>query len=156
MTGAAAPARKCRRHDWVLSEWMGDDSRVMEWRESCLRCGRPKDAAVSRRSRNNRSRGNAVERRVAKLNGARRTGQFGGKDDVTGGLFAFQVKSRKGHAFPRWMSDELDSLRPGIGSREPVLVVVEAFSERRPARALYIVDEATWLGLNGPAEGGTE
>ena len=145
----AAPARKCRRHQWALA---GDAMTGQPVRALCLRCGRERDAGVSRRSRNNRNRGNAIERRVAARNGARRTGQYGGKDDVTGGLFAFQVKSRKGSAFPRWMTAELDALRPGIGQREPVLVVVEAFSDRRPARTLYIVDEATWLALHGPEE----
>lgn len=141
----AAPPRKCRRHDWLAV--FTDPG---EPHHTCARCGAYRDEAVSRRGRANRSRGNAVERRVAARNGARRTGQFGGKDDVTSGLFLFQVKSRRGHAFPRWMSDELDALRPSAGAREGVLVVVEAFSDRRPARALYIVDEPTWLSLHGP------
>jgi hypothetical protein len=162
----AAPApRKCRRHEWgarVLttggtlipspSRSMGYVAVLPDTRIECLRCGKPKDDTASRRGRTNRSRGNAIERRVASRNGGARTGQFGGKNDVTNDLFHFQVKSRKGKAFPRWMSDELDALRPSSGQREAVLVVVEAFSDRKPARTLYVVDEPTWLSLHGKGD----
>ena len=148
----AAPARRCRKHTYKLLAIEPGAEHDTFTLGACVRCGRAYSPEASRKGRANRSRGNAIERRVAARNGARRTGQYGGKDDVTGGLFAFQVKSRKGSAFPRWMTAELEALRPGIGQREPVLVVVEAFSDRRPARTLYIVDEATWLALHGPEE----
>jgi len=63
----AAPARKCYRHMYIL------DHESM-W--ACERCGRLRDAAVSRRSRNNRSRGNRDELTVARILGGRKVGEL--------------------------------------------------------------------------------
>ncbi len=154
-TNNGGSTRKCRRHDWFThpgpTPCYGEDGEIYlpVGTVHCRRCFKAKDPSAARRGRTNRQRGNAIERRVAAKVGGARTGQFGGKNDVTSDLFLFQVKSRKGSAYPRWMSDELDALRVSAGAREGVLVVVEAFSDRKPARALYVVDERTWLALHG-------
>lgn len=88
---------------------------------------------------------------MAKAVGGRRTGMYGGKDDVLADeMFAFQVKSMATARFPGWMSTQLDALRAHRTDREPVLVVAEAPGPGRRARRLYVVDEATWLALHGP------
>ena len=87
----ARPSRLCRRHDWYGIA-LGD--RIIT---ACRRCGRVRDDAKVRQGRTNRSRGNAIERDVAKALGMRRVGQYGGPDDARGSLFAAQVKSGKSY-----------------------------------------------------------
>ena len=83
--------RKCRRHEWSYS------LELREW--TCTRCLRLRDPLTSRRARNNRSRGNAIERWVCKLLGIARVGQYGGLED--GGKaddwLRIQVKSGGAH-----------------------------------------------------------
>jgi hypothetical protein len=94
---------------------------------------------------------------VAKTVGGRRTGQFGGKDDILAdALFAYQVKSRQTAAWPGWMARELDALRSARQDREPVLVVAEAPGPGRRSRRLYVVDEKTWLAIHGPSSSPAE
>ena len=50
--------RKCRRHDWWTHT---NDGRT--W-TMCRRCPAEQDPAAARRGRNNRARGNAIEREV--------------------------------------------------------------------------------------------
>jgi hypothetical protein len=75
------------------------DSRVLVWEHVCRLCRKPKDEAVARRGRLNRSRGNAIERWVCKLLGIARVGQYGGLED--GGKaddwLRIQVKSGGAH-----------------------------------------------------------
>jgi hypothetical protein len=64
----AAPARKCKRHVW----WLHTVSNEVV----CSRCGTIRIPAVSRRSRNNRSRGNRDELTVARILGGRKVGEL--------------------------------------------------------------------------------
>jgi hypothetical protein len=156
---AVETPRRCRRHDWfaTIVDANGEVIHVanpgpLPHREAiaCRRCLTVRDDAKARRGRNNRKRGNAIELAVAKAVGGKRTGQYGGKDDVLAdALFAYQVKSRQTGAFPGWMTTELDVLRTARQDREPVLVVAEAPGPGRKARRLYVVDEKTWLALHG-------
>ena len=52
-----------------------------------------KDDAATRRGRNNRARGNAIEREVARKLGLRRVGQYGGPEDAESEWLVVQVKS---------------------------------------------------------------
>ena len=61
-------SRKCGRHAWYGS--------------SCSRCGRVRDATVSRRNRNNGKRGRSDELRVARILGGNKLGQLGLPWDV--------------------------------------------------------------------------
>lgn len=70
--GAPEPP-KCRRHSWIT--YLGAEP-------SCSRCGKLRDHAVSRRSRNNRSRGNRDELAVARILGGRKVGELGLPWDV--------------------------------------------------------------------------
>ena len=53
----AAPARRCRRHDWAPASRDG----FLTVENACTRCGKWWDPSLSRRSRNNRSRGTEEE-----------------------------------------------------------------------------------------------
>ena len=146
-TMSGAKGRKCRRHQWeyVTGPSFTDFSLDPGW--CCARCGKPKDEAHSRRGKNNRSRGNAYERELAAKIGGKRTGQFGGPDDVTSDLFVVQVKVRK--AWPSWMADELAKL-PRTGGRVPLLVVANAPGPGHSRKALVVVGLEDWISLHGP------
>ena len=90
--GTVTP-RRCRRHEWITMPTFDEPY------TSCVRCGRPKDSAASRRGLNNRKRGNAIELWVCKLLGIERVGQYGRIED--GGsdrdFLRIQVKSGGAH-----------------------------------------------------------
>jgi hypothetical protein len=140
----AAPRRKCRRHEWVTHR----EAEVGPWQTytQCRRCQKRQDAAVSRRGRNNRSRGNAIEREVAAKLGLRRVGQFGGPDDVRGDLFAAQVKS--GGRFPETFWRWLQAV-PVDAGQTPLLVVTDAPGPGHRRRAVVILDLEHWAQLHG-------
>ena len=142
----AAPAKVCRRHEWlmVLDFTDGRQSRIV-----CQRCGKVRDDATSRRGRTNRSRGNSIERDIGKQLGLRRVGQFGGPDDLSGEMFAAQVKS--GGAFSeRWWS----WLRavPVNAGQTPLLVVTDAPGPGHRRRAVVVIEIGDWIALHGPTE----
>ena len=72
----AAPPRKCYRHMYIVRTI--DHETV--W--ACERCGKHRDDAVSRRSRNNGKRGRSDELRVARILGGNKLGQLGLPWDV--------------------------------------------------------------------------
>jgi hypothetical protein len=133
-----APA-KCRRHRWVF-DWIGDRG------ATCDRCGRPFDEAAAKRGKNNRSRGNAIEREVGKRLGLRRVGQYGGPDDLSGELFVAQVKS--GGAFPERLWSWLKAV-PANAGQTPLLVVTDAPGPGFRRRALVILELDEWVALHG-------
>lgn len=106
--------------------------------------GKMKDIAIdeankerSIRGKRARQRGNAFEREVAtKLNG-RRTGMYGGKDDVQAGVFVVQCKV--GLSYPERLDKWLRELKPKAGEL-PVLVVGDSPGAGSRRRALAIVD----------------
>lgn len=129
-TGLSFP-KKCRRHDW-------NDG-------TCQRCGAPLVEANVRRGRNNRARGNAIERDIAKALGLRRVGQYGGPDDISGELFVAQVKS--GGAFPERLWGWLKAL-PRNAGQTPLLVVTDAPGPGHRRRALVILELSDWSALH--------
>lgn len=118
--------------------------------------GKFKDLAIdaanaerSKRGRNARQRGNAFEREVAgKLNG-KRTGMFGGKNDVEAGAFVIQCKV--GQSYPERLDKWLRELKPKA-DQMAVLVVGDSPGPGTKRRALAIVDLddfVTWFGKEG-------
>lgn len=91
----------------------------------------------ARKGRLNRSRGISFEREIAKAIGGRRTGMYGGKDDVASGEIVAQTKC--GKMFPErlwnWLTsvpvkaDQTKALvigdAPGAGTKRRVLIVME-------------------------------
>lgn len=155
--GSAGLRARCRRHDWVTravdtSKWAGMPiDQTLATETFCARCGTVRDEVRARRGKSARSRGNAYERELAKKLGGKRTGMYGGPDDVTvNDLFVIQSKVRK--AWPQWMADELAKL-PRTGGRIPLLVVANAPGSAFRRRALVVVELGDWLSLHGPTEG---
>lgn len=141
-------SRKCRRHRWEWTTWM-DDSRVVTMMEWCAYCRKRKDPIASRRGRTNRSRGNAVEREIGHRLGLRRVGQYGGPDDLSGEMFAAQVKS--GGAFPERLWGWLRAV-PVTAGQTALLVVANAPGSGVKRRAVVVLSVEDWIALHGPTE----
>lgn len=103
--------RKCR-HPRML--W-----RTVDGVRSCD-CGHVFDQAAIRRGRSSLRAGKDAERAIAKSYGGRRTGQFGGPDDVVVGEL-FVVQSKAGGWFSERVWAELVKLQGS--QRIPTLVV---------------------------------
>jgi hypothetical protein len=148
------PPRVCRRHDWwrdpadIRYDVSGLEGTPVWGYEKCRRCGVLRDPEKARRGRTNRSRGNAIEREVGKLLGLRRVGQFGGPDDLSGELFAVQVKS--GGSFPERLWTWLRAVPTNAG-QTPLLVVTDAPGPGHRRRAVVVVALEDWIALHGEA-----
>jgi hypothetical protein len=134
----AASPRKCRRHLWILTGIGGGYA-------ECNRCGAIRNDAAARRGRNNRARGNSIEREVGKRLGLRRVGQYGGPDDLSGELFAAQVKS--GGAFSERLWSWLKAVPVNAG-QTALLVVTDAPGPGHRRRAMVILDLDDWADLH--------
>ena len=138
--------KKCRRHDWY--DW----SQVPGYQllpMSCRRCGKVKDPAVSRRSRNNKNRGLAIQRkRIEALGG---TNLAGNNENLDGIGLAFAYESKSGGAFServwRWLSGI-----PTKGNQTGVLIVTETPGPGRKARSYVVVSFDEWRALHGEAK----
>jgi len=108
----AAPRRKCRRHEWTVPLHTLDDGptplrlalpkeRVDGWQ--CARCGAVKDHAVSRRSKSSSRLGKDQERRIERVYGPRKVGEFGDAVDHLGRDFKWQAKASR-HEPPAWLA----------------------------------------------------
>jgi excisionase family DNA binding protein len=117
----AAPRRKCRRHEWVTHR----EAEVGPWQTytQCRRCQKRQDAAVSRRGRNNRNRGNSIEREVAAKLGLRRVGHEP--------LRGREVHGRVGEHAP-------GRLRSGTGAPRPGRSMTELLTYSEAAKRLRI------------------
>lgn len=131
--------RKCKRHDWAES-WAGSGVIV------CRRCPAIRDAERVRRGKNNRARGNAIEREVGKQLGLRRVGQYGGPDDLSSAMFAAQVKS--GGSFSERYWSWLRAVPVNAG-QTPLLVVTDAPGPGRKRRAIVVLAIEDWRALHG-------
>lgn len=104
--------------------------------------------------RRNRSRGNAFERETAKKHGGRRTGMFGGPDDVAiEDQFKIQTKVGKmfSEKFWRW----LKAMKVNA-DQIAYLVIGDAPGPGTPRRVVVIIDERDWLVVKEKAYGGIE
>lgn len=135
----------CRRHKWGTVWTFDDNGQTNGWYPGCIKCGQTKDVARSLRGLRARARGNAIEREIAHKLGLRRVGQFGGKDDVSGDLFAAQVKS--GDCFPERMWTWLKAV-PVVTGQTPLLVVTDAPGAGHKRRALVILELDEWAALH--------
>ena len=135
------------RHRWTEMGFLDDFLQGTE-RIICRGCGMSRDVAASRRSRTNRSRGNAIEREWCHRLGLRHTGQYGEAADGENALFIGQCKSRATNKYPGWMANELDKLAALRTGRVPILGVIEAPGPGRKARRLVVVQESDWIDLH--------
>lgn len=117
----------------------------------CARCYKRLDPVASRRGRNNRARGNSIEREVGKQLGLKRVGQFGGATDlgVSADPFAVSVKSGSGYFSNRYW-DQLKR-QPVAAGQTALLVVTDAPGPGHRRRAMVVLDLADWILLHGPS-----
>jgi hypothetical protein len=142
--------RKCRRHRWVLMESWGTDgfNGPLEFR--CSFCGKPKDEARSRRGKSSRRLGNDGERRSEKRYGWRKTGEFGGIDDLVGTMHVVQQKTSRRLAPVAWKGifARLDERAAG---RVP-LILLSFVRAGVDTEDFVIVRGKDWLALHGRDE----
>ena len=136
------PARKCYRHMYILRTI---DHESM-W--ACERCGRLRDDHVSRRSRNNRSRGNRDELTVARILGGRKVGELGLSWDVElPGYARLQCKR-----LDRWPSlakviEWLDAIPAGPELR--AVTLADTPGPGGTTRRLIVMDLAEYAAWHG-------
>lgn len=150
---STATPRKCRRHEWEpLMIHATSQGPVPSDITRCARCGAIKDEARSRRGRNNRSRGNAIEREVCKLLGITRVGQFGGKEDGGKSTDWMAVQVKSGGAYPERIDALLRSLPHVAGQLRGVVHTDTpgAGRKRRMLVTLDLYDFADWYGGEKP------
>lgn len=100
----------------------------------------------ARGGRLNRKRGISFEREVAALVGGKRTGMFGGKDDVTSDRLVIQCKV--GTAFPERIYGWLSTI-PTMAGRSRAVVIGDspgAGSKRRIIIAMELSDFLDYVG----------
>jgi hypothetical protein len=116
-----APSKaKCRRHQWAR-DWdlPGAEDR-------CVSCGALKDPVASRRSRNNRKRGNAAELDVARGVGGRKVGPLGHPWDVEmTGYSRLSVKKLATPPSLRFVANELARIAAAPGPEMPGFCWIE-------------------------------
>lgn len=138
--------RGCRRHQWVTTRWQVLGEIAEREQVACGRCGKVRDWTTVRRGKNNRNRGNAIEREVGKRLGLRRVGQYGGPEDLAGEMFAAQVKS--GGAFSERFWQWLKAVPTGA-DQTALLVVTDAPGPGVKRRAVVILELDDWIALHG-------
>jgi len=145
-------AKKAKRHGhvWTPLVWGGVGPGPMDPPpQACHICGlRFADyEARQRRGRNNRKRGQRIQRERIEGLGDRNLAGNNPNLDGIGELFAYEHKS--GGAFPqrfwRWLKDI-----PHTSAQVPVLIVTDAPGPGHKARSVVVVDWDDWLDLHGP------
>lgn len=107
----------------------------------------------SRMGRLNRQRGNSFERETAKKHGGRRTGMYGGPEDVTvDGLFKIQTKVGTMFSNKYWGWIKKIDVKAG---EVPYLVIGDAPGPGVQRRVMVIMDERDWLDVKEKAYGST-
>lgn len=118
--------------------------RSPDGQQVCLRCDHVFDPVVLRRNRNNRKRGNDIERRVCADLGVTPRGRFG--DPVDGGSDAdpYLVQVKSGGYYKPQQAAILDAMAPQRRDRVAVLVTVETPGPGRSARRLVTLTYEDW------------
>lgn len=90
--------RRCRRHQWMLN-WSAATI--------CARCGIVRDTAKSRRGASSRRLGGNQERRIERVYGPRKVGEFGDPVDHLGVTWKWQSKATRADP-PAWLAAILE------------------------------------------------
>lgn len=145
-TRPAREPRKCRRHQWAPFDAPNDDQ--AEW---CIRCHKGRNAAQSKRGRNNRRRGTSDELAVARLVGGSKVGPLGLPwDVVVDGYLRVQCKR-----LDRWPSlakviEWLDAIPAGPELRAVTLADTPGPGGRTRRLIVMDLDEfSRWHGQPG-------
>jgi hypothetical protein len=106
-TRPARPPKRCRRHEWAFGKLEpirpGDPLSVRVAHAFCLRCGKLRDEAAVRRGKSSDRLGKDQERRIERLYGPRKVGQFGSAVDHLGRDYKWQSKASRSLP-PRWLA----------------------------------------------------
>ena len=137
--------RKCRRHQWVFTH--GLSYRVDGEGYVCRRCGRERDVALARRGKSSRRLGHDGERRSEKRYGWRKTGEYGGIDDLQGKLAIVQQKTTRAAPPLRWKSI-LARLETRAAGRVPLLLL-SYVAQGKDTEDFIVIRGQDWLALHG-------
>jgi hypothetical protein len=113
------------------------------------------DPIRSRRGKNARKRGLAIQHDFARDLGLENLQGNGPIDARTDDLYAseaFVAQIKSGLRFPGWMANELAKL-PRSGGRIPILGIAETPGPGRKRRRIVVVDADDWIGLHGGGGG---
>ena len=143
----AAPKPKCRRHGPYKERL--DLGHLGDSAFECLRCGNVTYEAQMKMGRRNRQRGNSIERELGKKLGMARTGQFGGKDDLSNALFKAQVKSGGYFSERQWAWLKTVPVQAG---QTALLVIADTPGPGKRRRAMVMLDLEDWRELHGEAD----
>lgn len=160
-----APVRKCRRHEWYTEAATvvvnGEPIPPRTW---CIRCGTHRDDTRSRLGKSSSRLGKDQERRIERVYGPRKVGEYGDAIDLLGRDFAWQSKATRS-AMPAWLAavdEPLERLPPAIvlvsaramvpilGTRYP-LVIQSWVRHGVPTRDRIWVRGEVWSALHGGA-----
>ena len=175
-TGADSPAtvnvttrRKCRRHEWttITATFFNGVHRDLPPSEQygvCYRCGAVRDPAASRRGMSARRLGGDQERRIERVYGPRKVGEYGDACDHLGRDFKWQSKATRSLP-PKWLAaiTEIPTWRglvpksildpmvhmTGIGGTRRPLVIRSYVRQGVATRDWLFVTAADWARLHG-------
>jgi hypothetical protein len=141
----ASVTPKKHRHFWkpATAEVLAEG-----WLYVCLICGAGQDQALTRRGRNNRSRGNAIERWACHLLGIRRVGQFGGLEDGGSSEDHLVIQVKSGGAFQQSLLAKIRSV-PVRSDQLRAWVTVSTPGAGRPREGVISFDLAEWAAWYG-------
>jgi hypothetical protein len=139
---ASVTPKKHPRHHWFLRSYEGQES----W--ECRVCGRVRDITTSRRGRNNRAPGNAIERWACRLLGIRRVGQFGGLEDGGSSEDHLVIQVKSGGAFQQSLLAKIRSV-PARSDQLRAWVTVSTPGPGRPREGVISFDLAEWAQWHG-------
>jgi hypothetical protein len=122
-----ATVRKCRRHRWTWVVWSEHPAFVGEG-YYCEGCRHPKNEARSRRGKSARRFGQDQERRIERVYGPRKVGEYGDAIDLLGSTFKWQSKATHA-APPLWLVSV-----EGPSARKPSVTVLGASDAMLPLR----------------------
>jgi hypothetical protein len=145
LTGAAP--RKCRRHTWIRTVVIATGEDAI----SCARCPAIRDETRARRGKSSRRLGADGERRSEKRYGWRKTGEFGGIDDLVGRMFIVQQKTTRSLPPIRWKGI-FARLEERAAGRVPV-ILLSFVKQGVDTEDFMVVRGRDWLALHGKDEG---
>lgn len=159
--GAPEP-RRCKRHAWF---WPAGSDVTGEG-ERCRFCGRERDPVRSRRGKSAARFGKDQERRIERVYGPRKVGEYGDAIDLLGATFKWQSKATHA-APPRWLVS-VDSpvvhrpSRTVLGAAEAMMplrpdldpLVITSFVSPKGTRDWIWVWCCTWFGIHGGTDPG--
>ncbi len=161
----AAPARRCRRHEWAPGEPVAVGDGIAVARTVCRRCGRPRSAEASRRGANSRRLGGDQERRIERVYGPTKIGERGDPVDHLGRTWKWQSKATRSlpsrwiaaisdaplfmDALPGYLRVPMERMGGLYGNRCPVVVRSFVRQGVRTRDWMFVRgwDAGEWLGL---------